>query len=176
MRVNGNEAECLFVEDERHPDVHTAVTASHCVRLPAPETKETILMKYASPHWNAIKSASNPMMKHEYRKETQEEMKSERISPQKKKVIKISPLPCTSPYLLQLREHQSCTQQLLHKCCGMQPLGMEECPAPARRAFPQSPAVPGWLQALGRACLSCTDHSKRMWVSVPWRPTARNRA
>lgn len=94
----------------------------------------------------------------------------------KKKVIKISPLPCTSPYLLRLRERQSCTQQLLHEYCGMQPLGMEECPAPAHRAFPQSPAVPRWLQALGRACLSCTDHSKRMWVSVPWRPTARNRA
>ena len=88
-------------------------------------------------------------LKHEYRKETQEEMKSERISPQKKKVIKISPLPCTSPYLLRLRERQSCTQQLLHEYCGMQPLGMEECPAPARRAFPQSPAVPRWLQALG---------------------------
>lgn len=68
MRVNGNEAKCPFAEDERHPDVHTAVTASHCVRLPAPETKETILMKYASPCWNAIKSASNPVLKHEYKK------------------------------------------------------------------------------------------------------------
>jgi len=85
MRVNGNEAECLFVEDERHPDVHTAVTASHCVQLPAPETKETILMKYASPHWNAIKSASNPMMKHQYRKENARGNEKLKKLPSKKK-------------------------------------------------------------------------------------------
>lgn len=95
--VNRNKGKCLFGVDERTPDVYTTVTASYCLGLSALETKETILMKYVSLHLNAIRTESNLMLKHKYRKETQEEMKSERESPLEKKVIKTFQLPMLFP-------------------------------------------------------------------------------
>lgn len=91
--VNRNKGKCLFGVDERTPDVYTTVTASYCLGLSALETKETILMKYVSLHLNAIRTESNLMLKHKYRKETQEEMKSERESPLEKKSNKDIPAP-----------------------------------------------------------------------------------
>lgn len=100
MRVNRNKGKCLFGADERTPDVYAAVTASYCLRLSALKTKGTILVKYVSLHLNAIKPESNLMLKHKYRKETQEEMKSERESPpEKKKSNKDIQLPPAFPYL-----------------------------------------------------------------------------
>lgn len=154
MRVNRNKGKCLFGEDERHPDVHVAVTASYCLGLSAPETKETILMKYVSLHLNAIKTESNLMLKHKYKKETQEEMKSERESPLEKSNKDI-PLPCASPYLLLLGEHQFCVQQPPHRPRGILwgagraassgtsscPSAAPPCPGSAGRT-PAAPAQP----------------------------------
>lgn len=114
MRVNRNKGKCLFGADERTPDVYVAVTASYCLGLSALKTKETILMKYVSLHLNAIKTESNLMLKHKYRKETQEEMKSERESPLAKSNKDI-PLPYTLPYLSLLGEHQFCTCEPPHR-------------------------------------------------------------
>lgn len=80
MRVNRNKGKCLFGADERTPDVYTAVTASYGLGLPVLKTRETILMKYVSLHLNAIKTESNLMLKLKYKKEMQEEMKSEKES------------------------------------------------------------------------------------------------
>lgn len=85
MSVNRNKGKCLFGVDERTPDVYAAVTASYCLGLSALKTKEKILMKYVSLHLNAIKTEPKLMLKHKFRKETQEEMKSEREFPLEKK-------------------------------------------------------------------------------------------
>lgn len=99
---------------KRTPDVYMAVTASYCLGLSALKTKETILMKHVSLHLNAIKTESNLMLKHKYRKETQEEMKSERKSPLEKSNKDI-PLPHAFPYLMKLGEHRFCTCEPLHR-------------------------------------------------------------
>lgn len=96
MSVNRNKGKCLFGVDERTPDVYAAVTASYYLGLSALKTKEKILMKYVSLHLNAIKTEPNLMLKHKFRKETQEEMKSEREFPLEKKVIKIFHFPTLS--------------------------------------------------------------------------------
>lgn len=108
MRVNRNKEKCLLGVDERTPDVYMAVTASYCLRLSALKTKETIPRKYVGLHLNAIKTESNLMLKDKYRKETQEEMKSERESPLEKSNKDI-PLPHAFPYLMLFAEHRFCT-------------------------------------------------------------------
>lgn len=111
MSVNRNKGKCLFGVDERTPDVYAAVTASYCLGLSALKTKEKILMKYVSLHLNAIKTEP----KHKFRKETQEEMKSEREFPLEKKSNKDIPLPHAFPYLTLLGDHWFCICELLHR-------------------------------------------------------------
>lgn len=128
MRVNKNKGKCLFGPDERTPDVYTAVTASYCLGLSILKTRETILMKYVSLHLKAIKTESNLMLKLKYRKEMQEEMKSEKESPLEKTNKDIT-LPCALPYLPSVGEHcfcshvSFCTDYATH--CKMKFLGLK---------------------------------------------------
>lgn len=180
MRVNRNKGKCLFGEDERHPDVHAAVAASYCLRLSAPETKETILMKYVSLHLNAIKTESNLMLKHKYKKETQEEMKSERESPLEKNNKDI-PLPCASRYLLLLGEHQFCMRQPPHRPQGILWGAVSGCRKNSQLWHPvlplSSPVLPLSSPAVPRLCRAHTGSpstatpeqtQSRSEMALPW--------